>query len=140
MLSEFEHNLIKRIGNKEQLTNDDLNTLYYNLVNKYEGKHFINDESSKFAWMLITHFILQDTYYIYQYPIGTCISLYIVNGIINNKDNMVEKYLKFLTLGNSVNIIDSLKILGIDVRSSDYINFGLNYLTNKINDFSKLFQ
>lgn len=56
---------------------------------------------------------MQESYYLYQYLIGTAIANYVAYKILNNQDDMKEKYLKLLTLGNSVSINDALKVIVI---------------------------
>ena len=139
MFSEFEDTVVSYINQKCEIDSEVLNNLYISLGRKYNGEDLIMDEYYKYGWIQISHFILQDSYYVYQYSIGACLALYIVNKLIN-EESFKEKYLKFLSLGNSVSIEDSLKLLGIDVRESDYLIYGLDYLREKKEELVLLYK
>lgn len=138
MLSEFENTIIKKLENNENVTHEYINNLYLELNNRYNGKYLINAENTKYNWIKINHFILQDSYYVYQYSIGACLALYIVNKLYTD-ETMKDKYLEFLSLGESISIEDCLYKLGINLNEDDYIGFGLKYLKNKIKEFSDLY-
>lgn len=51
---------------------------------------------------------------------------------------MKEKYLKLLTLGNSVSINDALKVIDIDLNKEDYVDNVINVLVPKIKQMNNL--
>lgn len=138
-LSEFEDEVVRKISNGEDISSQVLDSLYLELNKKYNGEDLITDENVKYGWILNTHFILQESYYVYQYSIGACLSLYIVNKLFNGDEDFVQKYIKFLSLGDSVSIKESLEVIGIDIDKNDFIQYGLDYLREKINEFKNLF-
>lgn len=138
MLTEFEHTIIKHLESNENINTNYLNDLYLELNKKYNGKSLTVDDNIKYGWSKIPHFIMQDTYYIYQYSIGTSIAVYIAYKILNNENNMKEKYLKFLKLGNSVSIEDSLKVIDVDLKTGKYIEDAIQVLSKKINEMKNL--
>jgi len=140
MLTEFEHDIINKIYNNQEVNSNTLNNLYADLSKKYNGEVLFYDENIKYGWSKIPHFIMQDTYYLYQYAIGTSIATYIAYKILNNEDDMKNKYIKFLTTGNKINIEESLKVLGIDLNSQCYINDSINNLNEKIKQLKLLFR
>lgn len=81
---------------------------------------------------------MQESYYLYQYLIGTAIANYVAYKILNNQDDMKEKYLKLLTLGNSVSINDALKVIDIDLNKEDYVDNVINVLVPKIKQMNNL--
>ncbi len=138
MLTEFEHTVIKRLEKEEKVDTNYLNDLYLEINKKYNGKSLTIDDNIKYGWSKIPHFIMQDTYYIYQYSIGTSIAVYIAYKILNNENNMKEKYLKFLKLGNSVSIEDALKVIDVDLRDGKYIEDAIKVLSEKIKEMKNL--
>lgn len=136
MLSEFEDNVVKKITNKEEVNSEYLNNLYLDLSKKYNGPSMEENPNDKYGWMRITHFIMQDSYYVYQYSVGASIALYIVNKLYND-EGMKQRYLEFLSLGDSASIVECLNTLGIDL-SDDYNSYGLKYLKKKIKDFESI--
>ena len=51
---------------------------------------------------------------------------------------MRDNYLKFLTLGCTLNPIDSLKVSGIDMTSDTVINDATKYMEELLNEINKL--
>lgn len=126
MFSEFENTIIKSIEEDENIEN--INEIFLELENKYNGDYFDVDELSKYEWEKISHFIMQDSYYVYQYSVGACLSVYIVNNLLNSGKNFKDKYIKFLSLGDSLSIEEILRVLEIDINSNEFITNGVEYL------------
>ena len=82
---------------------------------------------------------MQDTYYVYLYSIGICIANNIAYRILNKEDNIIEKYIKFLSAGNSVSVKEALKYVDIDLNNSDYINDTIKTLSKKIDQMKQLY-
>ena len=51
---------------------------------------------------------------------------------------MLDNYLKFLSLGNSMSPIDSLKVCNVDVTNDDYLNESFKYMEELLNEINKL--
>lgn len=131
MLTEFEHNVINKLG-EENIDCDYLNNLYFELSQKYNGKYLEYDDAIKYGWSKVPHFIMQDTYYLYQYSIGTAIATNVAYRILNKEENIVSKYKRFLSLGSSISILDALKYIDIDLTDSSYIENVIKVLEDKI--------
>jgi len=139
MLTEFEHSIINKLSNNEKITANELNELYFEISEKYNGSSLEYDDNIKYGWSKIPHFIMQDTYYVYQYSIGICIASNIAYRILNKEDNIIEKYIKFLSAGNSVSVKEALKYVDIDLNNSDYINDTIKTLSKKIDQLKQLY-
>lgn len=137
MLTEFEHNIIDKLFNNEEVDIESLNNQYTHISEKYNGKSMIYDDNIKYGWTKIPHLIMQDTYYLYQYAIGTSIATYIAYKILKDEANMKNRYIEFLTLGNSISIEESLKVVGIDLNNGSYIKDTVYNLNEKIKQLSK---
>lgn len=131
MLTEFEDKVVSKIENNEELDSNTINEIYLNVFSKYNDG-IEKNEFSKYGWLKIQHFIMQDSYYLFQYTIGTSLALNISSRILNNEEGFIEKYKKFLMAGNSVSIIDALKIIDINILNNDYMEYAYNTLEEKI--------
>ena len=120
----------------EILTKDIMNDKYYELNKLYFGPNVVVDDLIKYEWSRIPHFYYN--FYVYQYSIGFAVSTYIANKIYSGDKSMRDNYLKFLSLGNSVNPIDSLRVCGVDVTREDYINDSIKYMKELISEINKL--
>ena len=108
------------------------------LSKKYNGMTFSYDDNLKYGWSKIPHFIMQDSYYLYQYSIGMAIANNIAYRILDKEEGIVEKYKKFLSAGNSVSISEALSYLDINLESGTYIDQAIETLDNKIKTLKKI--
>ena len=83
----------------------------------------------------IPHFYYD--FYVYMYALGLSAACYIVDGILNNKENAIENYLNFLKSGGSNYPIEELKIAGVDMNKKEVIENALNMFEDTIKEFKK---
>lgn len=138
MLTEFEHTIVKKITDNENVNNNTLNDIYLNISKKYNGNDMVYEDNIKYGWSKIEHYVMQESYYLYQYSIGTAIACNISKRILDSESGILEKYTKFLSAGNSVSIKESLSYLDIDLEKGDYIENALVILDNSIKDLQKI--
>lgn len=136
MFAEFERDCHKRYENGEVLTNELLCNEYYKLNKEYFGDNVVVDEQIKYEWERIPHFYYN--FYVYKYAIGLSCACYIVDGILNGRENAREDYLKFLSLGGSDYPVNELKTAGIDITSSEVILSAIKMFDNIIEDFKQI--
>jgi len=137
MFAEFERDCHEKYENGEVLTNELLCNEYYKLNKEYFGNNVFVDEQIKYEWSRIPHFYYN--FYVYKYAIGLSCACYIVDGILNGRENAKEDYLKFLSLGGSQYPVDELKVAGIDITSSEVIESALRMFEKTIEDFKELY-
>lgn len=137
MFAEFEKECHEKYEKGIILTNELLCNDYYNLNKEYFGNNVVVDEQIKYEWERIPHFYYN--FYVYKYAIGLSCACYIVDGILNDKDNMKENYLKFLTLGGSDYPANELKIAGIDITNSEVILSAIKMFDSVIDEFKKIY-
>lgn len=94
------------------------------------------DDEIKYEWSRIPHFYYD--FYVYKYAIGLSSACYIVEGILNNKENALENYLKFLKTGGSMYPIDELKVAGVDVTKSEVVISAIKMFDEVMNQFEAL--
>ena len=81
---------------------------------------------------------MQDSYYLFQYTIGTAIALNISRRILDQEPGFLIKYKNFLSVGNSLSVTDALKLLDIDLENGMYIEQAYSTLENNINSMKEL--
>lgn len=138
MYLEFEENLYNIVSKNKALTADTINNIYYNLYKKYH--HSIEStDNVKYLWQTRLHlFFHQYRYYNFQYATGTIVALKISNDIINSNNNMLEKYLHFLTIGGSMKTLDALEVLEINLDNKEIYIETMNYFNELLNEYEKL--
>jgi oligoendopeptidase F len=115
MFAEFEKTIHDKSQNGEVLTCENLCETYLNINKKYFGPRVVVDEEIKYEWSRIPHFYYD--FYVYQYATGFIAALKLASDLYNKREGALEKYLKFLSLGCTMNPVDSLKVAGVDLTS-----------------------
>lgn len=137
MFAEFEK-LIYEANNKgEILTADFLSDKYYELNKKYFGNDVALDEDIRYEWARIPHFYY--FFYVYKYATGLSCACYIVNSILEGKENALENYLEFLKLGGRYYPIEELKIAGVDITNKEVVESAISMFNEVIDEFIEVY-
>lgn len=136
MFSEFEDFIFNEFENGNVLTNELLSNKYYELNKLYFGDDVIINDDIKYEWERIPHFYYD--FYVYQYATGLSAACYIVKRILNNEENAVSDYLKFLSTGDSMDPIEELKVAGVDMEDEKVINGAIDMFQEIINEYRSL--
>lgn len=137
MFAEFEKNIYEKHEKGEILTAELLCNDYYELNKKYFGNSVYVDDEIKYEWERIPHFYYY--FYVYKYATGLSAACYIVNGILSGSKDALDNYLKFLTLGGSMDPLDELKVAGIDMTKPDSILSAIHMFDEILEEFEQLY-
>ena len=135
MFAEFEDLMHVKEEDGEVLTSEVLSDNYYNLYKKYSGNNVICDDDIRFEWEKIPHFYYD--FYVYQYSTGLAAACYIANKIMNGEKGALENYLKFLSLGGSMDPVDELKVAGVDMSDPAVIQSAMDMFKDVIDEFKE---
>ncbi|MBF4695714.1 oligoendopeptidase F [Fusibacter ferrireducens] len=133
MFAEFEQTIHEKVESGEALSADYLNNLWLELLHKYYGPDYTVDDVSKTGWSTIPHFYMN--FYVYKYATSMSAANEIVNNIIENKPQAIEKYLTFLAAGGSDYPVDILKKAGVDMTASAPVDNLLTYFGELVDTF-----
>lgn len=137
MFAEFEKWMYEENSKGEILTADYLSNKYYELNKKYFGEDVVVDEDIKYEWARIPHFYY--FFYVYKYATGLSAACYIVNNILEGKENARENYLEFLKTGSKYYPIEELKIAGVDMNDPKVVVSALNMFDEIIDEFNQVY-
>ena len=137
MFAEFEKNIYEKHEKGEILTAELLCNDYYELNKKYFGNSVYVDDEIKYEWERIPHFYYY--FYVYKYATGLSAACYIVNGILSGSKDALDNYLKFLTLGGSMDPLDELKVAGIDMTKPEAILSAIHMFDEILEEFEQLY-
>ncbi len=112
MFAEFEKFAHEEFEKDEPLSAEKLTAFYHKLNAEYYGKSVVNDDLIGYEWARIPHFY--NDFYVYKYATGITCAINIANMILSDP-SAVEKYKKFLSAGGSMDSLDIIKIMGIDL-------------------------
>jgi len=137
MFAEFEKIMYDENFQGEILTAEFLSNKYYELNKKYFGPNVVVDEDIKYEWARIPHFYY--FFYVYKYATGLSAACYIVNNILEGKENALENYLEFLKMGGRDYPIEELKVAGVDMNNPEVIESALNMFDDVIKEFIEVY-
>ena len=134
MYTEFENYLYnEKMSNP--LTSQLLSKKYEELIKKYYGRDIAYDDICNIEWTRLGH-TYRWSYYSYKYATGLIIASVVVTSLLNEHLSK-EQYLSFLSAGSSLYSLDLLKMLNIDLTSSNLIDNGFEVLEKDIDELEK---
>lgn len=136
MFSEFEDYLHEEVENDQVLTSDKVSEKYYELNKLYFGENVLINDEIRYEWMRIPHFYYN--FYVYQYATGLSCACHIVERIKKEGQKAIDDYFKFLSCGNTLDPIESLKLAGVDVTKKEVIESAINIFSDMIENYKKL--
>ena len=134
--TEFENELYQSKLDGS-LTPEICSSKYGSLIKKYYGENIIYDEDFDIEWTRIGQ-IYRWRYYPYKYATGLIMASVVVNSLIDEHTLSKEEYLKFLSLGSSLNSLDLLKMLHIDLTDSNIIKNGFKPMEKDIDKLEEI--
>ena len=138
MFAEFEDLMHRKEQDGYVLTSEFISDNYYELYKKYSGNNMISDKEIRYEWEKIPHFYYN--FYVYQYATGLAVASYIATKIMSGDKEMLNNYLKFLTLGGSMDPIDELKVSGVDMNNPDVIQSAMDMFKDLIDEFKEIYR
>ncbi len=142
MFAEFEKYANEAIWDEKEITRDDLNAYYSDLIKKYFKDEVVESNEIMYEWSRIPHFYRP--YYVYKYATGISSAIYIAKHILedgkNNEREYIEKYLDMLKSGGSKLSQDTLKIAGVDLEDKNVYKEAISYMNDKITELEGLIE
>ena len=135
MFSEFERDIYKLREDENQITHDILEDKYLTLCKKYFGNNVIVDDKIKYEWSRIPHFYYG--FYVYKYATSISAATYIKEQLVSDP-SFVDKYIKFLSSGGSMDPLDELKLVDVDLTDSKVIDSAMDKFNYYIDEFNRL--
>ena len=136
MFSEFEEKLHSLVHDHIPLTLETINKEYYKVLEKHFSGVINIDENINHEWIRISHFYRP--FYVYKYATSYTCANYIVTCILENKNNMKEKYFELLKSGGSDWPNELLKKIGIDLSSNEPYDILFKDLNDSIKNLNEL--
>ena len=137
MFAEFEKLMHQKREEGEILTSSFICDNYYELVKKYFGNNVVIDDLIRYEWQRIPHFYYD--FYVYKYATGLSAAAYIVDGILNNKENAIDNYFKFLKSGGSMYPLDELKLAKVDMNDPNVVLSAIKMFESYIEEFNNIY-
>lgn len=137
--AEFEK-MTHDIGAKgEILTAEKLTELFASLYSRYWGPEMITDYEEGLSWARVHH-LINYNFYVFQYSTGFAAAQTLAGQIKKEGQPAIDRYLKFLSSGNSDYPINVLKKAGVDMVSRAPIESTIARINKYLDDLEKLMQ
>lgn len=131
MFAEFELKAHESVENGVPLSAEVLRKIYRELLEQYFGPEMKFEDSSDMEGLRIPHFY--GAFYVYKYSTGISASLALAKRVVNGGEKEKEDYFKFLKSGGSRYPIESLKVAGVDMSSSEPVQSALDVFADLVN-------
>ncbi|MBN1824999.1 MAG: oligoendopeptidase F [Candidatus Eisenbacteria bacterium] len=138
MFSEFEKVTHEMAERGEPLTQDALNAVYGELLNKYGGYEITYPEWAQIGWSRIPHFYRN--FYVYKYATSYAAATAISRKILDGDKGALEAYLSFLKSGSSDYPVELLKKAGVDLSTPAPIEATCKLLGELVDELDRLLQ
>lgn len=132
MFAEFELIAHQIVENGGALTGERLNREYKKLNQAYFGPAIDDDDFIEYEWSRIPHFFR--SFYVFQYATGYSAANALANRILRLGEEGVKDYRNFLSLGNSMDPIDLLKIAGVDMSTEAPVRSALQTFAKLVDE------
>jgi len=123
---------------KGELSAEKIENIWQDEMQTSLGEYVIVDKDSRSIWPIVSHFF-HSPFYVYAYSFADCLvnSLYQVYKD-ETVENFADKYLQMLSQTGIKRYDQLLKPFGLDAKSPDFWNKGLNLISSYIDELEKL--
>ena len=136
MFSEFEERMHALIEEEVPVNLPVIKEEYRKLLDKHFGGVIEVDDLLEHEWIRISHFYRP--FYVYKYATSFTSANYIATCILEDKNNMREKYFELLKSGGCDYPDALLKKVGVDLESEEPFNILFDDLKNAISQLKEL--
>lgn len=136
MFAEFEKIIHEKVERGEPLTTDVLCEVYFKLNQDYYGPNMKVDEEIALEWARIPHFY--NAFYVYKYAAGFSAASALAEGILEEGQPAVDRYLEFLKGGSSDYPLNLLKKAGVDMSDPQPVVQALQVFEEMLTEMEKI--
>ena len=135
MFAEFELKAHQLVEEGTPLSAEVLRRLYRQLLEQYFGPEMVFEEESDMEGLRIPHFY--NSFYVYKYATGISAALALAKRVTEGGEKERQDYFKFLKSGGSRYPIESLKVAGVDMSSTEPIQAALDTFAKIVEELEK---
>ncbi len=135
MFAEFELKSHESVEQGIPLTTEKLRSMYRELLELYFGPEMHFEKSSDLEGLRIPHFY--NAFYVYKYATGISASLALAKRVTCGGEKEKEDYFKFLKSGGSRYPIESLRVAGVDMTSTEPVQAALDTFASLVDQLEK---
>lgn len=135
MFAEFELKAHELVENGTPLNAEVLRGIYRKLLEQYFGPEMVFEEESDMEGLRIPHFY--NSFYVYKYSTGISAALALAKRVTQGGEKEREDYFKFLKSGGSRYPLESLKLAGVDMSSTEPVQAALDTFAQIVSELEQ---
>lgn len=136
MFAEFELKMHEWAEQGIPMTPALLKKEYRKLNEEYFGPDVHVDQEADIEWARIPHFYYN--FYVYQYATGISAAHALVDKVLSGGESARDAYLAFLSSGSSKYPIDTLKLAGVDMQTSEPVEAAMRHFNELVTQLDEL--
>jgi oligoendopeptidase F len=136
MFAEFEHKIHAAEEKGLALTLDFFRIAYRELLESYLGEVLEIEAPLELECLRIPHFY--SAFYVYKYAIGLSASIALSNHVLAGDKGAVERVHTLLRSGGSRPPLETLRLAGVDMESSEPVNEALALFSKRVDELEKI--
>lgn len=137
MFAEFELKTHEFVESGTPLTAELLRKTYRELLELYFGPEMHFESNSDMEGLRIPHFY--SAFYVYKYATGISAALALAKRVVNGGEKEKEDYFAFLKSGGSRYPIESLRVAGVDMESTEPVQAACDTFRDIVEQLKKMF-
>jgi oligoendopeptidase F len=137
--AEFELRIHEAVEKGLPLTGETFSRIYMDIAKAYYGhdKGICKiDDYIEMEWAFIPHFYLN--FYVYQYSTSFTASISLAEKVMSGDKAALDKYIEFLSAGESDYPIELLKKAGVDMTTSDPFERTIESMNKVMDEIEKI--
>lgn len=136
MFAEFEKTTHQLVENGTPLSAEILRSEYRKLLVSYFGPEMVFEETSDLEGLRIPHFY--NAFYVYKYATGISAALALADRVLKGGETEKQDYFNFLKSGGSRYPVDSLKLAGVDMNTTEPIQAAVNRFAAIVDELEQI--
>ena len=136
MFAEFEQRIHEAEEKGIALTLDFFRIAYRELLESYLGEVLHIEAPLELECLRIPHFY--SAFYVYKYAIGLSASISLSNRVLSGESGAVDRVIHFLRSGGSRPPLETLRLAGVDMESSEPIENALKLFSDRVDELERI--
>ena len=132
----FQRDVYDCIANNEQLSADDLDSIFYHNLKKFWGDAVILDKGCEKTWMRQSHYYRN--LYSYTYSASLVVSTDFYLSLEKGSEKQIKNWMEYLKTGGPLSVIEQAKIIGVDLTTEKPLRNMIAFIGKSIDEMEEL--
>ncbi len=134
---KIEEEMYQSVLNKNMITKDYMDDLTRKSLEKYYGSYVKLDEYSNSSWATRSHYFMN--FYLYSYAICISVATMVASKILKGDQEMLNRYLEFLKVGNDKWPKEAFEVLGVDLEDPKVYEDAISYFDSLLKEYENIY-